>query len=372
MCPPPGASSCGTKYSEIGKEDTVKSRHPMTPVVPPRYVDNIYTPEEIEILFDIVRHRGPWRLIAAQHFKTAEEYLAVSGPKNHDPGRKLELSDLLTPTFRGYFGNYGLPLEESAHEICYSRKLLDMIKSMHGARYAVPNSYLFNVRAPAHSYDAGHFDSPSWRGMDKFNTPIWLLSVMAKSGLFEHWELRSGQVIALFYDSEVDGGFTYWPEGPDRPPARFPAPFHNSGILTHNEKMFHRGEASGPRHKRAIPGLGLESTVAGEGADEWVVRNGTQEIARYHDSEMRFLFHYGAYVFDDLVDATRYFEHTDDLTLDTALELLCADLRRRGVQFVEPSDPLHDSEFVALLTREYAMAPSAYPVEAPLDLVGAA
>ena len=335
--------------------------------MPPQFVENIYTPDELEVLFDIVRNSQPWRLIAAQHFSSAEEYMAVSGPKNQKFDRKLELSDLLTPTFRGYFGNYGLPLEEKSHEICYSRKLLDMIKGMHGAEYAVPNSYLFNVRAPAHSYDAGHFDSPSWRGMDKFNTPIWLLSVMAKSGLFEQWELRSGQVIAYFYDSDVDGGFTYWPDGPDQSPARFPAPFKNSGLLTHNEKMFHRGEASGPHHKRSIPGLQLDSTITGDGDDQWVIRNGDIEIARYHDSEMRFLFHYGAYVFKDMDEAKRYFEHTDDLTLDMALELILADLRRRGVAFEDPSDPLHDREFIAVLTRTYAMAPREYPAEAPLD-----
>nr|WP_237727080.1 hypothetical protein [Rhodococcus jostii] len=346
-------------------------RHPMVPAVPPRFVEDIYTPEEIDILFGIVRRGGPWRLIAAQHFSSAEEYMAVSGPKNRDLDRKLELSDLLTPTFRGYFGNYGIPLEGAAHELCYNRKLLDMIKDMHGAKYAAPNSYLFNVRAPAHSYDAGHFDSPSWRGMNKFNTPIWLSSVMAKSGLFEQWELRSGQVIALFYDSDVDGGFTYWPEGPDRPPARFAAPFRNSGLVTHNEKMFHRGEASGPRHKRSIPGLQLDSTIAGAGDDQWVIRNADEEIARYHDSEMRFLFHYGAYVFEDLADAKRYFEHTDDLTLDTALRMLSDDLRRRGVQFDESSHPMHDSEFVKILTRTYDMAPGSYPADAPLDLIGA-
>ena len=347
----------------------MRPAHPMIPAVPPRFIENIYTPEETEILFDIVRHHGPWCLIAAQHFSSAEEYMAVAGPKN-DSGHTLELADLLTPTFRGYFGNYGLSLEPSAHEIYYSRRTLDMIKGMHGAAYAVPNSFLFNVRAPAHSFDAGHFDSPSWRGMDKFNTPTWLLSVMAKSGLFDKWELRSGQVIAYFYDSDLDGGFTYWPDGPDAAPARFPAPFHNTGILTHNEKMFHRGEASGPRTRRSIPGLQFRSTIQGVGENEWAICNGEQEIARYHDREMRFLFHYGAFVFEDLTDLRRYFEHSDDLSPDLTVAMLLDDLHHRGIECREPSDPLRDREFVAVLNRAYAMAPAEYPDEAPLDVVG--
>ncbi|WP_308256998.1 hypothetical protein [Rhodococcus rhodochrous] len=345
-------------------------RHPMIPVAPPLFLEDIYTTDEQTILFDIIRNHGPWQLIAAQHFSSAEEYMAVAGPKNRGRDVELELSDLLTPTFRGYIGNYGVALEPSAHDICYSRRLLDLIREMHGAAYAIPNSFLFNLRAPAHSFDAGHFDSPSWRGMDKFDTPTWLSSVMAKSGLFERWELRSGQVIAYFYDSDVDGGFTYWPDGPDRPPARFTAPFRNSGILTHNEKMFHRGEASGPRSRRTVPGLRLDSTIRGVGTSEWAIHNGSEEITRYHDSEMRFLFHYGAFVFDDLADVRRYFEHTDDLSLDLTVEMFRDDLRSRGIECPEPSDPLHDREFVSVLTRAYAMAPAEYPADAPLDVPG--
>lgn len=348
------------------------ARHPMTPLVPPKYIENIFTPEEVDILFGVVRNNGPWRLVAAQHFSSAEEYLAVSGPKNQDPNRKLELSDLLTPTFRGYLGNFGVAYEHEVHDIYFSRRLLDMINSMHGTEYAVPHTFLFNLRTPAHSFDAGHFDGSSWRGVNLNNAPLWLISVMAKSGLFDRWAVKAGQVIAYFYDSTIDGGFTYWPDGPDLPPQRFAPPFWNSGLLTDNEKMFHRGEANGPRDKRKIPQLRLDSLIHGHGSDEWSIRNGDLEIARFHDRDTRFLVHYSAHVFDDLADVKRYFEHTDDLTVETALSMLMDDMRARGVTFAEPSDPLTDREFIALLSRTYAMAPAAYPAEAPLDVVGAA
>ena len=351
---------------------TTSTRHPMTPAVPPQFIENIYTPDETAVLFDIVRNNGPWRLIAAHHFKSAEEYLAVSGPKNRDPDVKLELSDLLTPTFRSYFGDRGVAYENKAHELYFNRRLLDMIKGIHGATYAVPGSYLFNLRAPAHSYDAGHFDGASWRGVDMGNAPLWLISVMAKSGLFERWEIKTGQVISYYYNSDIDGGFTYWPDGPDLAPRRFAAPFWNSGLLTNNEKMFHRGEASGPRDKRSIPKLQLDSVIEGAGTDEWVIRNGPEEIARYHDDDMRFLFHYSANVFDDLADVKRYLDHTDDLTVEQALGMLIDDLDARGVSYTTPSDPLNDADFVATLTRAYAMAPADYPAEAPLDIMRSA
>ncbi|ABH00087.1 conserved hypothetical protein (plasmid) [Rhodococcus jostii RHA1] len=348
------------------------SRHPMTPLVPPKYVTDIYTTEEEKLLFDVVRNNGPWQLTVAHHFTSAEEYMAVSGPKDLDPSVKLELSDLLTPTFRGYLGNYGVAYEQEAHDIYFSRKLLDMIKGMHGAQYAVPHTFLFNLRPPAHSFDAGHFDGASWRGINLNNTPLWLISVMAKSGLFDRWSVKAGQVIAYYYDSAIDGGFTYWPDGPDLPPRRFAPPFWNSGLLTDNEKMYHRGEANGPRDRRKVRGLQLNSLIAGEGDDEWVIRNDGTEIARYHNADMRFLFHYSAHVFDDRADLTQYLEHTDDLTIETALNMLIDDMRSRGVSFEEPTDPLVDRTFISIANQAYAMAPAEYPQEAPLDRVGAA
>ncbi len=152
------------------------------------------------------------------------------------------------------------------------------------------------------------------------------------------------------------------------PPARYPAPFRNSGILTHNEKMFHRGEASGPRHMRSVPDLQLDSAIHGVGDSEWAICNGDEEIARYHDRHMRFLFHYGAFVFDDMAELRRYFEHTDDLDLDTAVAIFTDDLRGRGIRCPEPTDPLHDRDFVSVLNSAYAMAPAEYPAEAPLDV----
>nr|WP_148228524.1 hypothetical protein [Rhodococcus jostii] len=344
----------------------------MTPLVPPKYVTDIYTTEEEKLLFDVVRNNGPWQLTVAHHFTSAEEYMAVSGPKDLDPSVKLELSDLLTPTFRGYLGNYGVAYEQEAHDIYFSRKLLDMIKGMHGAQYAVPHTFLFNLRPPAHSFDAGHFDGASWRGINLNNTPLWLISVMAKSGLFDRWSVKAGQVIAYYYDSAIDGGFTYWPDGPDLPPRRFAPPFWNSGLLTDNEKMYHRGEANGPRDRRKVRGLQLNSLIAGEGDDEWVIRNDGTEIARYHNADMRFLFHYSAHVFDDRADLTQYLEHTDDLTIETALNMLIDDMRSRGVSFEEPTDPLVDRTFISIANQAYAMAPAEYPQEAPLDRVGAA
>ncbi|MGW5106178.1 hypothetical protein [Nocardia sp. NPDC004123] len=340
-------------------------QHPMTPVVPPRLISDFYTPAEVDSLFGFIRRRGPWQLVLAQHFASTEEYLAISGAGDRNPNARL--ADFTAPVFRGYLAKEGIAMDESIHDIYFGRKLLDPIKKMHGARYGFAHHMLFNTCGPSRSFDAGHFDTGNWRGRDVINTPVWLLGVMAKSGLFDRWEIKTGQMITYFYDSDIDGGFTYWPAGPDRAPSRFEAPFRNTAILTDNSRMYHRREANGPRDHRDFPALEMHSLLHRD-QDEWAIRNGDTEIARYRDEESRTLFHYTALVFDDAAEVNRYLDHTDDLSLDTVFEMLAADLRTRGIRYTEPTAPLTDPEFIALLTDTYAMAPREYPVEAPLDV----
>lgn len=340
-------------------------RHPLTPATPPRVVEDIYSREEISALFGAITEHGPWPLIVAHHFNSTEEYLAVSGGRAVKPGATL--SDFAAPVFRGYLAKEGVVFHEELREIYQSRKLLEHAKSVHGARYGMPHHMLFNLAVPSHSFDAGHFDSGNWRGMSSVDTPIWLLSVMAKSGLFDHWEVKTAQVITYFYDSDLDGGFTYWPDGPDREPQRLTAPFWNTGVLSDNSKMYHRREANGPRADRDAPELDITSRLHSEGG-QWVVRNGDREIGRCTDGEVRTLFHYTALVFDDRADADRYLDHTDDLTPSKVFDILGDDLTRRGISFDIPEDPMRAPEFIALLNDTYAMSPAEYPPEAPLDI----
>lgn len=337
----------------------------MTPVAPPSVIQDVYTQDEINRLFGVVTECGPWQTILGQHFASTEEYLAVSGGRMRTGA---SLADYIAPGFRGYLAKEGVVFYDEVHDIYLGRRLLEVAKSMHGARYGLAHHMLFNVNMPSPSVDAGHFDSRNWRGLTSVDTPIWLLSVMAKSGLFDHWEVKTAQVITYFYNSDLDGGFTYWPDGPDRPPARIPAPFWNTGLLTDNSRMYHRREAHGPLHRRhSVPELRLESMLHRVDG-QWAVRNGDREIGRFADDETRSLFHFTALLFDDRADADRYLDHTDDLTVAKVFDVLGDDLTRRGIPFAYPFDPMSDPTFIALLTDTYAMAPKEYPAEAPLDV----
>jgi hypothetical protein len=342
-----------------------------TPVAPPTIVRDMYTDEENDLLFGVLRDHGPWSLIAAQTFKSAEEFIAVAGGKGATASG-LSLIDMITPTFRGYFAQQGVALYGEIQDVFYDSKLLNLVKNMFGARYGFPAQFFFNVRAPARSLDAGHFDPQVWRGMDMVKPPTWFTAVMAKSGLFDRWEVKTGQVITYYYRLSEDGGFTYWPDGPTEPPARIPAPLWNDAVVVHNPRMYHRGEASGPRNNRANPAnMTLESVIAAESEDTWVMRNGAEVIARYPLRDMRFLFHYGARIFNDLAEVNQYYDHTDDLTPEKALDVLIHDLGQRGIRFAVPNDPMTDTEFIKLLTSTYAVAPTSYPPEAPVDRLSA-
>ncbi|MEE2031112.1 hypothetical protein [Rhodococcus chondri] len=345
---------------------TTAERHPMIPVAPPSLIEDFYTPEEIETIFSVIRQNGPWRLILAHHFSSTEEYLAISGGNN----RKADatLSDFVAPVFRGFFGNEGVVFYPELQDIYFGSKLLDTAKSLHGAKYGMVHDLLFNLSGPSHSFDAGHFDTAVFRGMGLFNTPIWLLAIMSKCGLFDEWEVKSAQVLTYFNRSDIDGGFTYWPDGPDEDPARISAPFWNTAFLTDNSRMYHRREGNGARDQRDYPELDITTELHSTPDGQWSIRNGDKEIRRFGEADMRMLVHYTALLFDDLDDVRRYQDHTDDLTREKVFGMLIDDMRAKGTTVEEPSDPMNDTAFVARLTEFYKMAPSRYPADAPLDV----
>ena len=76
--------------------------------------------DQRERLLDVVRTEGPWKLIIAQHFASAEELMAtMSGmfPEGFEPSLDL----FLTPTFRGYLANYGAVLYPELHDLLLQR-----------------------------------------------------------------------------------------------------------------------------------------------------------------------------------------------------------------------------------------------------------
>ncbi|WP_395332017.1 hypothetical protein WBP06_03845 [Novosphingobium sp. BL-8H] len=339
----------------------------LRPVSMPRVLENVYTEDQRERLLEVVRTEGPWRLIIAQHFASAEELIAtMSGalPEGFAPS----LDMFLTPTFRGFYANYSAALFPEIQDCFYNEAFLEHAKSYWGAQYAKPQMMLFNINGPCGNTDPGHLDSPSFRGIRYENAPTWLCSVMGKSGLFRDYLIKMAQVITWF-SRDPASGFTYWPEGPARAPQRLQPPVWNRGVVVQNEMMMHRGEANGPVELQRPAGLAFDTVFTGDPSDRdnWRLMNGSETIANVRTEDLRFLVHWSAEVFEDFTELKKNMDGSDDLTYDQVFDTFLKDMRARGIAVETPSDPLHDPQFIRALVAAYDFGtPATYPSEAPV------
>ncbi|BBB43890.1 hypothetical protein [Mycobacteroides abscessus] len=340
----------------------------LRPAAPPQEISDVYTTDQRDRLFDVVRTQGPWKLIIAQHFASADELIATMSGKFPD-GYTPSLDLFLTPTFRGYLANYGTTLYPEIHDCFYNADFIEMAKKYWNADYAKPEMMLFNINGPCANRDPGHLDSPSFRGVRIGNAPTWLCSVMGKSGLFTDHLIKMAQVITWFSLDDTSG-FTYWPQGPLRAPARVVPPIYNRGVVVQNEMMMHRGEANGPLDQQTPDGLTFDTVFTGDPNDpkQWLLKSGDNVIARHHTDELRFLVHWSAEVYSDYEELKKNMDGTDDLSVEQAIDILVKDVNARGIKLTLPDDPLHDPAFVGALNAAYDLGgPSIYPHEAPLS-----
>jgi hypothetical protein len=337
--------------------DQLELAQVLTPVRPPRVLDDVYTDDEHERLLDVVRQHGPWPTIQAHHFESVDELIATTSgvvPKDHG----LTLDSIATAHFRGFYGQNSVCFHPEVEDIFYSGRLLGQVKSYWDAQYAKPTMMLFNICGPHQSGLSPHLDATTFRGVRYENSPVWLQNIMAKSGLFIDYLINMAQVITWWYRGEA-GTFTYWPEGPLRPPKTLPTPMWNRGVVVQNELMFHRGDPVGRPDERAIEGLKHRSCFEyRSNDDEWVITTDDQVIRRYHPAQIRLLVHWNAEVYRDMDEVKKVMDHTDDLTHERVFDTLIADLRARGIAVDEPSDPLHDDAFIHTLLSAYTIAPT--------------
>jgi hypothetical protein len=338
------------------------------PVAPPRIIEDTYTAAQHARLMEVVRSEGPWSLILAENFEHPEEVIATTSGEIPE-GIELTWDMLLTnPVFRGYLSRQGVCFYPEIEDCYYNSRFLELARGYWGARYAEPETYLFNIQGPTPIGGPPHLDGTVFRGMTMENTPLWLLLSMAKSCLFRSWQAKKAQVIAWYYKGRIGGGFNCWPDGPTGVPLQIQAPMWGRGVVVENEMMFHHGQACGPVAMRAHTGLDITSVIETDPDREggWRIVTGEVVNQRIAPEEMRFLVHWGARVFMDFEELKVTFDHTDDITADRAIEMLIDDIRRRNVQFETPTDPMNDRDFVKLLAKVYDIGG---PANIPPDAV---
>ncbi len=329
----------------------------LRPVSPPRVIEGVYTEDQHARLLDIVKTHGPWPTITAHHFSTAEELIATSTGVVPE-GLQVTLDDLATAHFRGFLGQDSVAYYPEIEDCFYNGRFLELVRDYWGAKYAKPTMMLFNVCGPHRSGLSAHLDAVTFRGIRYENTPVWLQNVMGKSGLFTSHLEKMAQVITWWYLGE-NGTFTYWPDGPLAPPVRLEHPLWNKGVVVQNELMFHRGDPVGAPAERDVPGLAHRSLLEyNDTEDGWTITTDGSPMRTYRPEQMRLLVHWSSQVFADLDELKTAMDHTDDLTHDVVFGRLIADMRSKGVKVAEPSDPLHDSDFIRALVSTYTIAPT--------------
>lgn len=328
----------------------------LRPVAPPRIVDDAYTADQHARLLALARREGPWPLIVAHHFRSAEELVATTSgamPEGVEPSLDL----FLTPVFRGLLSYDGVCLYPEIEDCFHNPRFLEWVRGYWGARYAEPEGMLFNLQGPCSGGGSPHLDATRFRGITLDDTPVWLMNTMAKSGLFERWRARKAQVIAWYYRGRIGGGFVYWPDGPHAQPRTLDAPIWGRAAIVENEMMFHTAQSCGPAALRKPEGLAFHSTIEPDPDAEkgWQITTDGEVIQRIPESEFRFLVHWGANVYMDLDELKRAADHTDDLSHERVFETFLDDLARRGVAVDPPSNPLTDPRFITLLNDVYGI-----------------
>ncbi len=326
------------------------------PVAPPRLIEDAYTEDQHARLLGMIRNRGPWPLIVAHHFQTAEELIATTSgaiPEGVEP----TLDMFITPVFRGFLTYERVCLYPEIQDCFLNPRFLDLVRDYWGAAYAEPDSMLFNIQGPCPGGSSPHLDGTRFRGVGLDDSPVWLMNTMAKSGLFERWRARKAQVVAWYYQGRVGGGFYCWPDGPHEQPMKIAAPMWGRAAIVENEMMFHTAESSGPAALRKPKGLAFQSLIEPDPESEggWRITTDGEVIQRIPERETRLLVHWGANLYMDLDELKRTADHTDDLTHERVFDVFLDDLKRRGVSFDPPSDPLTDKTFITLLNEVYGI-----------------
>jgi hypothetical protein len=201
-----------------------------------------------------------------------------------------------------------------------------------------------------------HTDVPEFRGMNRKLHPQWLIVVMHHSGLFDDHRMPIATSVSWYQDTE-GGEFAFYPEGADGPGRAHKVHF-NSAVLMDTDSIFH-GVDRVAEVDRPMPPFRSGMRVHAVGDGRWVVRDGDEEIGRYDWDDMRFSISWKAYCFRDEAERDAWRRHESDLSIDSVLETLCADLRERG-RLGDDRPP--NRELAEILVDEYIHFPPPTPL----------
>ena len=286
--------------------------HPKAPVVLDDVVDD---PERVR---DLARANGPY-------WQPGRMLTTSGAPRDAaatvDPDLEVD-PRLVGPVFRGDWA-FGDALVDGAEALLHHEAFTRAAGALYGTEVVVPEQVYVNLTTPMPRTGFSHTDIPEFRGMDRRNTPAWLLSAMGVSGCFEAERIHIVTAVAWFYRGEA-GGLRYWPTGLAGPSV-LQSDTWNTAVVGDNDFMPHEVQRVGPRGSRPPEGMTIRSELVPDDGTWAIVDDGTV-LARYADDEVRLSLSWKAKVYADDDERVRAEAGTDGVSLEEALRRLEADL----------------------------------------------
>ncbi len=236
-------------------------------------------------------------------------------------------------------------------------RVIQAARDFYGADVVIPHTLYVNLMAAVADCGPAHTDNPSFRGRNRTNTPMWLLRSMLWSGLFDRWAIV--QATSIWWMNDVEGGgLRYWPDGPDKPPARHVGVMANTALVGDNHGMFHQVEPVGPFDDGTLlVTAGAELAPAGDGSGDWVVTDRGEVRYRAPLDSIRVSVLMKADVYPSEAERRRVAD--DLLSLEEVARIFDEDLAARGVDLRFDLEKLEDPGFA------FAVA-GVYPESAPV------
>ncbi len=325
----------------------MSDRSPLPPVLLPHAVDD---PDRIA---QLIAERAPYRPVQRYMANRAEYATLSGGSSGADPAGAVPVA----PVFRGDWAFDGR-VEPGVEPLLRHETFIEAARTLFGAEIVRPHTVYVNLtwQIPF-PQGRGHVDIPTFRGFDRTTVPVTFLTIIGQSGLFEAERVKVATAVSWFYRGS-DGGFEYWPDGPEGDRVVLEGDIFNTAVVGDNDFMWHRVRAVG-RPEDGMASLSLDSELVRRDEATWGIVDGSADVATFEASRLRVSLSWKADVFADEADRRRHDNHDDDLSLDTVFDRIRSDLASRGLDSSIPTeDPLRDPSFISRLQDAYMRYPA--------------
>ena len=210
---------------------------------------------------------------------------------------------------------------------------------------------------------ATHIDAPYFQRVSRYHYPVWLLSVMMWSGLFQKDFIDQVQIVAYYHkwtDTNRRGRFKFW-NNRDSVPAES-SPISGSANAVDGSKVVHAADvympdSLPPRMPDTSTNI-LRYRKGAKGEHLWDLVSDEQFIKTFQEDEIRFAMGCRALCFATKKDIEKYHEdQKNPMPLEQIMETFRKDLVKKGLMVEGHEVKMRPYDFAVLLLDTYVKYP---------------